>query len=95
MLDARDSLGGLPDLIDCILTGDRPRQRDRTVRSRNVDVTIRRSGRNLRLHGGRDLTVGSGRFNVRRTRTRSSADRRFLPRLGWGLLRIGDRAAWG
>jgi hypothetical protein len=94
MLDARDSLGGLPDLIDCILAGDRPRQRDHTVRRRNVNLAIRHSGCDLGFHGGRNLTVGSGRFNARRTRT--SADRRrFLPCLRWGLLRIGDRAAWG
>jgi hypothetical protein len=57
VLDARDSLGGLPGLIDCILTGYRPCQRDNTVRCRNLDIAIGRSRRNLRLHESRDLTV--------------------------------------
>jgi hypothetical protein len=77
MFDARDSLGGLPGLIDRVLVGDRPCQRDDTVRSRDIDSTVGRGGRNLRLHGGRDLAVGSSRFNVGRACT--GADRRFLP----------------
>jgi hypothetical protein len=56
-LDARDSLGGLPGLIDCILAGYGPGQRDNTVRCRNVNIAIGRSRRNLRLHVSRDLTV--------------------------------------
>ncbi len=57
MLDARDSLGGLPGLINCILVGYRPGQGDNTVCCRNVDIATGRSGRNLRLHIRGDLTV--------------------------------------
>lgn len=57
LLNARDSLGGLPGLIDCILAGYRPGKGDHAVGCRNVHVAIGRSRRNLRLHGSRDLTV--------------------------------------
>jgi len=57
LLDAGDSLRGTPSLIDCILAGYRSGQRDNTVRSRNVDIAIGRSSRNLRLHVSSDLTV--------------------------------------
>ena len=57
MLDAGDSLGGLPGLIDSSLAGYRPCQRDNTIRCRYVYIAIRCSRRNLRLHVSCYLTV--------------------------------------
>jgi len=57
LLDAGDSLGGTPGLIDCILAGNRSGQRDNTVRSRDVDITIGCSSCNLRPHVSRNLAV--------------------------------------
>jgi hypothetical protein len=58
VLDAGDSLRGLPGLIDSILAWGRAGQRDHTVGCCHIDIAAGRRRRNLRFHIIGNLAVG-------------------------------------